>query len=240
MKMLGFMCGLCVFLSSQAWADATQSPDEAFSTQAGETIYNAKEMIACTLVHASFKSSGGFFSRKEDKSLEAYCHTRSGEVFRFSAEADQLKNLHQHAGREVLIFFSSQKKLENAQTDKIMLDTQPIDGMNGELQALCAPPPGKQLYDDEEVWARGFRMAQMYFSKHSEDGWMLHLLEGKRGDTVWGKDINVQLGRFCNGHLHDAIKLHEPLIYGYVQREEKKTYYIEAIHRLVLTPAKNP
>jgi len=233
--MLRIVVGLLLLISSQA--DAYFGTNGKEVTQPGETIYNSKEIVICNLVKSSFKGgSRSFFGlgNKTTKSAESYCHTRSGGTFAFSANAEQLDHLKHHAGRDVLVYLSSQKKLENAQTDWVMLDIKPVDRMKEiEYKTVCGPPIGKQLYEDQEAWSRGFRVAQVYFSNHTEQGWMLSLLEGNRSNDIWGEEIPVQLGRFCNAHLHDAMNLNQPLVYHYVQLKEAGPYYIESIHRIL-------
>lgn len=237
--------GFLLLCSSQVNAYFFTKIGEEF-TQPGETIYNAKRIYACTLVKTSTKGSpGGFFSSADSsvKSIEGYCHNMAGTVFPFSAAPEQLASLTQYAGREVLIHLSDQKKLENAQTDNILLDVKPADNSEAVAKLECGPPAGKHLYDTEDVWSRGFRFAKAYFAEHAEEGWKLLLLEGKNSQVIWGEDAVVQLGRYCNAHVHDLLMIDEPLIFVYVQREEGGPYYIEGVRRLLLTPledAENP
>ncbi len=234
---LFFMKFLVVLGSALGATTGTAYFADGSNTVSGETVLNAKKILACTLVKASFKGgTTGFFTQSENKSVEAYCHNRSGEPTEFSAHEDQLEQLNTYAGQDVLVYFSAQVTVENAKTNLFLLDIKPVVQTPFHLEKLCGPSTGKHLYADEETWSRGYRVAQAYFAQWAEDGWQLTLLEGKQSSKEWGKESLVQLSRFCNAEVYKLMEIDEPLLYRYVQQKENGTYFIESISRILATP----
>ncbi len=207
------------------------------TTLPGETLSTAKQIMACTLIKASFKGAmKKIFKKDTDKSVEGYCHNNVGEPLHFSAGTENIDKIKQHAGRDVLIYMSSNKKLENAKTEMVMLDIKATGDGSYRTEKLCGPETGKHLFHGESMWSRGFRLAHAYYAKHDPKGWQLILQEGKQGTAIWGDKPHVSLSRFCNADIDTIMHFNEPLLYFYAQPEEDGIYFIESVHRISVTP----
>ncbi len=215
--------------SSQAFFD-----NAANANAAGETKFNAVRILACRLIKTSYKGENeGFFSSAE-KSVEASCQDRDGELMDFSATMAQWEKLRSHAGRSVLVYLSK-RKLENAKTDWTLIDLEATQAKAFTPEKLCGPDQDKQLLQGNKVWSRGFRVAWVYDAVRVTDAktWDLHAYVGFEGDSQWAKEGSVQLGEFCNTSMYKAMQTNEPLIFTYVQKEDSPHYLIEAVYRMV-------
>ncbi len=200
------------------------------ATATGETKYNAQRILACYLVKTSYKGDNeGFFSDAE-KSVEASCQDRDGELMHFSANMSQWNKLRDHAGKSVLVYLSN-RKAENAKTDWTLIEIDDSQAKSFTPEKLCGPDDGQQLLKDKKVWSRGFRIAWVYDAYRLEDGWELKSYVGFKGDTPWTEDKgSVQLGEYCKTSIHKIMGANAPLIFTYVQAAEKPNYLIEAVY----------
>jgi len=196
------------------------------------TVQTAARILACILVKTSYKGENeGFFSSAE-KSVEAQCQDRDGELIEFSATMAQWQTLLDHAGRQVLIYLSDQK-IPNAKTDWSLIEPKAIDTQSYRLEKLCGPPQGQQLLQDKKVWSRGFRVAQSHEAVRYQETWQLQTYVGLVGDTHWTEKGRVELGDYCKASIYKIMAANSPLIYTYVQPDDDPDYLVEAVYRLV-------
>jgi len=220
---------ICVLLASTSYAFFDNRANAA-----GETKYNAKRIMACHLVKTSYKGENeGFFSSAE-KSVEASCQDRDGELMEFSATMAQWETLRNHAGHAVLVYLSD-RKIKNAKTDWTLVEAQNIEQKSFTPKKLCGPAQDKQLLQGEKVWSRGFRIAWVYDASRAKesDTWNLHAYVGFNGDTKWAEKGSVTFGEFCGKSIHKIMETNEALIFTYVQKEEDPDYLVEAVYRMV-------
>lgn len=226
LKPFGLACLLLVG-TSHAFFDGK-------ANAAGETKYNAKRIMACYLVKTSYKGDNeGFFSSAE-KSVEASCQDRDGELMKFSATMAQWETLRNHAGHSVRVYLTD-RKIKNAKTDWTLIEVEKNKKKSFVPEKLCGPEEGKQLMQGEKVWSRGFRIAWVYDASRAkeEDTWDLHAYVGFKGDSKWAEKGSVRFGDFCSKSIHKVMEANEALIFTYVQKEEDPDYLVEAVYRMV-------
>lgn len=220
----------CLLAFSAPFASAFFDKQEGGAV--GDTKYNAQRILSCYLVKTSYKGDNeGFFSDAE-KSVEASCQDRDGGLMDFSASMAQWDKLRNHAGQSVRVYLSN-RKIENAKTEWSLIEIEANQKDSFEPEKLCGPNQGEQLLKDAKVWSRGFRIAAVYDAvRASEKTWELNSFVGFAGDTAWVEKGSVTLGEYCNTSIHKIMEINEPLIFTYVQAQEKPNYVIEAIYRM--------